>query len=261
MKKWIDWLVAALLCLALVPFGLAAELNLSSYTDEELISLRNQINEELKLREAARKVSSPESDFVYVSNGEAVQINQYIGKGGNVVIPNEIEGLPVTRIAAEAFRNTKKITGIVFPDKLEFIGNYAFYDATRLTGIIVLPATVKKVDSHAFQSSNISGVVIQSSCEIGVNAFSNVSNLEFFYVAEGCAPDFAHSSLTYAKKLKTVIFPDTVVDIHMKNLTNSNQATIYTPAGSFAENFAKQNFIRCNTQEYAEMAAYYASLY
>lgn len=49
-------------------------------------------------------------DFEYVINGTAVTVTKYTGAGGAVVIPDSIDGLPVTRI-----------------------GNYAFVDRTDLT--------------------------------------------------------------------------------------------------------------------------------
>ena len=44
-------------------------------------------------------------DFTYeVADGEAT-ITGYTGEGGNIMLPSELGGYPVTAIGAEAFRN------------------------------------------------------------------------------------------------------------------------------------------------------------
>lgn len=63
------------------------------------------------------------NDLVYeVWDDEYIVIVDYNGKGGSVVIPAYIEGLPVTEIADYAFSGYDKITSVTFSETLEYIG-------------------------------------------------------------------------------------------------------------------------------------------
>ena len=205
--------------------------------------------------------ASPASDFVYVNNGTAVQINGYQGPGGLIRIPDEIEGNPVIRIADSAFKNNESITGLVLPARLDYIGSNAFYGCDNLSGVLILPDTLTEVDGHAFQSTHLTGLVIQSDCKLDVNAFANISELEFVYIAKGAAPVFGTSVIGYSSDLKVLVIPDTVNSIKDGNFKASNQMTVYTPAGSTGEQFANNNFFSCNTKDYESINAEYAEKY
>ena len=205
--------------------------------------------------------ASPAADFIYVNNGEEVQINGYTGPGGNIRIPDEIEGNPVTRIAVEAFKNNQTITGLVLPKDLHFIGNNAFYRCEKLTGSLVIPRNTVKVEGHAFQSTDLTNIAILSGCELGVNAFANLDNLESVYIMKGCSPVFSQAVIGYSSGLTELVVPNEACEIHDKNFSASNLLTIYTPAGSYAEEYAKRNFIRCNTEEYEKVNREYRERY
>lgn len=200
-------------------------------------------------------------DFEYVNNGKAIQINKYTGSGGNVIIPNIIDELPVTRIAADAFSDNTDITGVVLPDYLEYIGNHAFFGAVKLTGTVIIPEHVKIIEGHAFQRANITGLVIKSSCDIDINAFANMYNLEFIYVKDGCAPKIGTACFGYSNALKTAVFPASMQNIKDGTFDNCTQMTIYTPNGSYSQKYADRNFIWCNTEEYKDMDARFKELY
>ena len=236
----------------------------TQYSDEELKSLRNLINAELKKREDSQLSPSSASEFKYVSNGKEIQINEYIGNGGNVVIPSEIDGLPVTRIGNDAFKGKNNVTGVVLPETLEYIGEYAFYDLDNLTGVLVIPKSVKTIGGHAFQVSGVTGVVILGDCYVDLNALCNLFELEFVYVADGCSPHFSNASINcynFNDRIVNVILPDTNIVFDKRNFTDSKYVRFYTPAGSKAAEFANDNFIECNTSDYADIAAKYAAIY
>lgn len=80
-------------------------------------------------------------NFTYtISNGE-VTINSYSNYDENasreVIVPDTIQGFPVTKIGKYAFGNEDSIspTSIVIPDSVQSIGDYAFYYSYALTSI------------------------------------------------------------------------------------------------------------------------------
>jgi len=54
---------------------------------------------------------------------------------GELVIPSEIDTLPVTSIGSEAFSGRSGLISITIPDSVTSIGNFAFAGCTSLTGI------------------------------------------------------------------------------------------------------------------------------
>ncbi|MDE6780704.1 MAG: leucine-rich repeat domain-containing protein, partial [Ruminococcus sp.] len=77
------------------------------------------------------------NDFKYVLNTDktAVKITKYTGLDAEVVIPAEIDGLPVTYIGDDAFKNNKGLASVVIPDSVTVIGWGSFSDCTALTSV------------------------------------------------------------------------------------------------------------------------------
>lgn len=211
--------------------------------------------------ESLNSAPAPESDFLYVSNGKEVQINGYCGNGGHVIIPNEIEGASVTRIATNAFKDAESITSIVLPEKLQIVGYDAFSGLKNLSGILIIPETVTQIEGHAFQSTRITGIVIKSSCEIDINAFANISSLEFIYVTKDCSPKIERSVFSYAEALTTVILPETVIEIEDETFDGCNSAVFYTPDSSFSYKYAMRNFIQVDADSYDAKVTEFSGIY
>lgn len=88
----------------------------------------------------------------------------------NLVIPAEINGIPVTEIAENAFYEEKAIASVEFPESLVKIGKYAFYKCTSLSKI-ELPKNVKSIE-HAFVScTSLSEVTLNDGIEDIASAF------------------------------------------------------------------------------------------
>jgi hypothetical protein len=103
----------------------------------------------LLLAAATAAFAQSESDFeVSVADG-AVTITKYTGKGGRVVIPERIQGLPVTSIGENAFYNCTSLTGVSLPAGVTSIGVAAFSGCIGLTSISI-PASVTSIELDAF---------------------------------------------------------------------------------------------------------------
>jgi hypothetical protein len=76
-----------------------------------------------------------ESDFKVRAENGALTISGYTGRSKAVVIPAQINGLPVTSIGDGAF-SFNKLTGVTIPDSVTYIGDYAFAH-NQLTGITI----------------------------------------------------------------------------------------------------------------------------
>ncbi|MCX6921690.1 MAG: leucine-rich repeat domain-containing protein, partial [Verrucomicrobia bacterium] len=54
----------------------------------------------------------------YTTNNGTITITGYCGPGGNVTIPNTINGLPVTSIGSNTFHNCWNLTSVTIPDSV-----------------------------------------------------------------------------------------------------------------------------------------------
>lgn len=90
------------------------------------------------------------SAFTYVNHGDSIEITGFNNSVSDVVIPSEIEGLPVTAISTGAFY-LSAITSIEVPDSVTSIGEMAFLGCTSLK-TVKLSTGVAKIEKNAFGS-------------------------------------------------------------------------------------------------------------
>lgn len=301
MKKLLALLLTALL---LPAAALAEPLDLTGYTMDELVTLRQQVDAAmLNLTRSVDRSDATLDGLVWVSNGAEVRINAYEGTATEVVVPAEINGLPVTRLQEGVFRECKNLTSVTLPDTITEIPDYAFYKCTKLTsvnipagvtriginafsgctdlqtvtlpeglqtmgygafssaydltGVIVLPSTLTSLDGSTFNSCDkLLGVVIQSDLCLGEIWEFESKSLEFIYIREGAAVSVT-SKYPFHENLRVIVIPASVTNIAAGAFESCNHLTVVTPAGSYAEQYCRDNWIVCNTQDYDKYVAEY----
>ena len=150
-------------------------------------------------------------------------IKKYKGEDSEVVIPKEINKIPITEIGDNAFKENKNIEKLIIPSSITTIGKYAFYGCTSLKTIefsqgllnigklafssckglenLNLPNTLKIIDEFAFsECSSLKKINIPYSVtEIGVSAFSWCENLEEISVDEENESYSSENKILYSK--------------------------------------------------------------
>ncbi len=99
-------------------------------------------------REISENFKKYENLFYSVKD-EEVAIIDCLEEAEHVVIPDEIEGYPVTSIEKDAFLGCYKLKSIVLSNKLKQIGSCAFFGCDSLENITI-PRSVKAVGERAF---------------------------------------------------------------------------------------------------------------
>lgn len=158
-----------------------------------------------------------------------------VPEDGVVVIPNEVNGLKVTILAAGAFENVRGITAVILPDTLESIGKNAFFgsslqsvlipDGVRVIGeaafsecdgltSLVLPNSLETVSPMLCQASKkLSEVYLPASVrDIGANAFENCTSLKTVNLCEGVAT-VGVNAFSFCKALEEIRLPESLTGI------------------------------------------------
>ena len=107
-----------------------------------------------------------------VSGGGAVRITGYTGTKKALIIPRQIQNLPVTEIGGGAF-SQKELTDVVIPDTVTSIGDSAFYENKLMS--LTIPGSVTDIGGWAFYNNDLvyNLTIPGSVTSIGWSAFSN----------------------------------------------------------------------------------------
>jgi hypothetical protein len=99
----------------------------------------------------------------YYSYVGKVEIVSYTGSGGNVTIPEKINGKTVGSIRHTAFRD-KGLTSVTIPNSVTIIGSEAFLN-NQLTSVTI-PDSVTKIGTAAFFDNPLTSVTIPYKVEL-----------------------------------------------------------------------------------------------
>ena len=97
----------------------------------------------------ADRVIQETTDFEYTVKDGCAVITKYTGNAADVVIPDTIEGAPVTEISYYAFEAKYDLRSVKLPDTVTLIGENAFMDCSSLEEINI-PEAVTGIDRGAF---------------------------------------------------------------------------------------------------------------
>lgn len=136
--------------------------------------------------------ANPVTDFEYNENDDGITVTKYIGKSTELVIPETIDGKPVTEIGSR-FASLKSVETVWIPDTVHTIRHEAFDLCDDLKSVR-FPSGLINIESCAFRRcENLESIELPKSLTtIGVSAF------------EEC------------KALKEITIPENVVDIGYK---------------------------------------------
>ena len=166
------------------------------------------------------EISLSESGFKFSVRNNTVTVhgineNTFV----KLIIPEEIEGLPVTRIASEAFYNIDNIIEVVLPSTIKEIGERAFYNCKKLEKIN-LPSGLERIESYAFGATACTAIWIPATViYYGYGIFpSNLTDVE---IEEGATifPPLSGTNIkeitipSSVKIIPSYAFPSTITEV------------------------------------------------
>jgi hypothetical protein len=89
-----------------------------------------------------------------------------------VVIPTQIDDIPITAIGKNVFREKCLVNDIIIPDSVTSIGDWAFYFNQLI--LVIIPSRVSSIGEGAFCHNQLTSVIISDGItSISDRAFSN----------------------------------------------------------------------------------------
>ena len=104
---------------------------------------------------------------------DTYKITTYTGTETDVVIPSMYQGLYVTEIGDDAFKDNTDITRVVIPASIKTIGDNAFEGCTELTTFVISSGSqLETIGGEAFKGAAITVITIPASViNVGISAF------------------------------------------------------------------------------------------
>lgn len=189
------------------------------------------------------------AQFAFTTNSGTLTVTNYTGPGGAVIIPSVTNGLPVTGVGADAFRNLEGITSVTLPNSITNIGMAAFQSCYDLTNINI-PGSVLSIGQYAVDtcdylttvtlgdglttigsamfgaSSSLTSIVIPNSVtSIGDSAFygSGMTNV----VMSAHLTSIGASAFGFCENLRSAYFLGNAPSPGANAFQNAYQATAY----------------------------------
>ncbi len=193
MRKIISIVLAVAVVLCIMPFGVFA----SPSAETEFYSI--------KLNGATL--------YYYVENDEVELYSCDKWINGDVILPSELDGYPITSLRYLLFENCNLITSIVIPEGIKSIGSSTFYGCSSLKSVKFF-GSVTSIGKQAFMyCSSLKTITIPESVKtIDDYAFASCESLESIKIPNNVT-DIGENAFKYCKSLKTVSIPSSVTSI------------------------------------------------
>lgn len=147
----------------------------------------------------------------------------------------------VTAIGSCVFENCNQIVSAFLPESVTDIYKEAFYSSYIKT--INIPSKVKNIGDSAFLSCvRLERIRIPSNINsIGAKAF--MSSALITVDIEYGVHTIGESTFMCCSSMEKIVIPETITEIGADAFYGCSKLTIYAPAGSYAETYAKENNI------------------
>ena len=173
-------------------------------------------------------VESPATDFEYELSpeGDKIHITRYIGTSEHVVIPAEIENLPVISlrgvnsgeqtITKQGVFEGTSVKTVQIPDCLKIIGSRTFKNCKQLTEVkIPKNSNITNINNRSFEGCTALESIDLSSTKLsilGPNTFRNCSNLKSISLPD-TTTEIEQYAFYYCSSLFKIELPNSITEI------------------------------------------------
>lgn len=129
--------------------------------------------------------------------------------------------------------NATNLTSIIFPDTLEVIGEFAFWNCTNLTYISSFPSTILEINRGAFENSALACDIdiSEGNCDLGYCAFANtkVTTADLSGVTSIGSHNSYSGVFENCKSLTSVTLNNSITSIPTRAFKNCSMLTTVSP--------------------------------
>ncbi len=176
-------------------------------------------------------------------------IASYEGNANIVNIPEELEGKPVAEIAGNILRGDENVVEINVPDSVTEITGVAFQFCTNLEKFDMGNSVTTLAENLFLGDSSLREIKLSDELtEIPYGTFQDCSSLEKIIIPDNVV-SIEYLAFGGCTSLKEIHMTDSVTsiedeeDVELNVFIYCDNLTIYAPAGSYAESYAKKKNI------------------
>ncbi len=182
--------------------------------------------------------STSADDYLYSQGSGGIVLEKYMGSADVVMIPAEIDGLPVKRIKDECFKNHTEILKVVLPDSMRTIDYEAFYGCSNMREL-ELNDGLYEIGGWVFAHTGLIEVKLPESVKkLGYGCFCACSKLTKAVLSPGVRT-LGEDTFQTCARLTRVVIPSDTIDIHIKAFESNERLTLVGVPGSYTEKYAK----------------------
>ncbi len=156
---------------------------------------------------------------IEIENDEVTIVRNYTLLGGDMKLPDEMFGHPVTAIGYNAFKGSN-IKSVQIPDSVTFIDGCAFIECDSLENAVI-PDSVTKMGNFVFGGCDAleSVYLSRSLTEIPDGTFDKCRKLKFVSFSDSITYIGSHS-FNECEALESFVIPDTVTEMGSNAFTS-----------------------------------------
>lgn len=184
-------------------------------------------------------------DWIYekINNGTQWEMDEYIGAGGEVIVPWRTADIMVVSLGDHCFANNTSVTSVITTSPPWSIGDYCFIDCTALE-TIQLNLMMDHIGIGAFSGTiRLKNINLEDSIVTKIEPYTFLnSGIEHIELPETCT-EIDNYAFGQCYQLTKIVIPRSVETIHEDAFRDSDNLTIYCYEDSAAHQFAVANEI------------------